>query len=227
MASTLAKVAIATTGIAGVGGGATVAIIQLSTKDETIVNLLKQEQKSLLTKTEKDEAWKTNWKAFINAHTNSDPNLNWSIEGWSEKKADPESVPEEFKNVCYFNGNKKIKDKAEEIYGEVVKYCTENTITPSTQTVTELLKTDSKVILDKTSGSKTSWDKNWGTFKTAYQTLKIKEEWKFQELEETMNSTNEAPSAFKERCEANGKKRIANKQVPLYIEILKYCVDNP
>lgn len=124
MPSLLAKGLIIILGATSVSGCAALVSKALS-PEVPITSLLAEDAKTLLTSSDSEDSWKSKWQSFIEAHyDNKTPSGAWSIREWESNKSNRGAVPNEFKNNCRINGEKKVLNREDPLYKDVYTYCT-------------------------------------------------------------------------------------------------------
>ncbi|OAL10668.1 hypothetical protein A6V39_01190 [Candidatus Mycoplasma haematobovis] len=230
MANSISKIALAGLGVTGIAGGVGASIHYSSqSKKETIdnttkhsiISLLSSEGRQLLTKGQNTEKWKSLWTSFKEKYKTDPvtiPVAPWNFENWDSLKNE-ENAPNDFQDKCINNSKGDVESVNDELYQTIKTYCT-----AEKQSIKSILSSKRKSILEKTTGNKSKWDKNWGVFKADYATLNSPS-WTFEEWETKYKSLDAAPEDFQNKCSKNSDEEVIDEHDKLYKEIVKYCVD--
>ncbi|OAL10662.1 hypothetical protein A6V39_01160 [Candidatus Mycoplasma haematobovis] len=90
------------------------------------------------------------------------------------------------------------------------------------QSIASLFEGSKKELLEASKDAE-KWNQNWTSFKSKYNKNNIAtSSWKFDHNWDT-TPDNTAPEAFKQKCLANSKTEVENKNNELFKEVEQYC----
>ncbi|OAL09786.1 hypothetical protein A6V39_05005 [Candidatus Mycoplasma haematobovis] len=130
MPSLLTNISIGVGGLAVAGGVAYGGYEVFKDKTQSITELLKKNNKTLLTDQSGDaSAWNTNWGKYIDtnsagesAKTPKETDI-WGLSDWSTQKNTRNTAPNSFKKECGIRATKRVISDKDEAYKEVENYC--------------------------------------------------------------------------------------------------------
>ncbi|CBY93270.1 hypothetical protein HF1_12620 [Mycoplasma haemofelis str. Langford 1] len=209
------------TATAGIGG----AYLLKADDGRYIHELIKEDPtlELLTSKNVTDSDWKASWEKYRkeNQSHEKDP---WGIKDWKSLKSQADgNAPSDLLDRCEANSKKRVVDRRDPLYLEVVKWCVKDKRVEASS----LLASDNKELL--TSGTTASdsawttvWDTYWKDFKDTDSNPWGIGNWASLKA----NKGTSAPTDFISKCASEAKVLILSKEDPVYKNLSKYCTKN-
>lgn len=110
-------------GVIGTAGATTYFLFSTT----PISELLKANGKILLSETDEDSKWTTNWQNFKKEYPETkEPTDNWKIEGDWRVISKAGTIETKFKAKCTENSKIKVRNTRDTLYKEVESYCSKD-----------------------------------------------------------------------------------------------------
>ncbi|AEW45427.1 hypothetical protein MHC_02825 [Mycoplasma haemocanis str. Illinois] len=198
----LTKAAVATGGVAGIGGGGLLISRLSQTSTISIKSLATREiSKTLLKKTEDTEAWKANWEAYKGKDI------------WGLNKGSSSDVPEEFKDKCLSLLGVQVEGKESEIYSQFLSYCSRD------KTIADRLSDEGRELVPDTDND--FWKNKFDAYKAQNNTKTIPN----TTISHTeLNTTTDSLNKLKNGCKTAIQKSVTDESYSKVFQNIKdFC----